>query len=56
MAFTIVTNGWQPDSAADFESASGPDHEVACRRSEPKRLSLGGVVLFVERRQASPLA
>ena len=33
MAFTIVTNGWQPDAQL-IESAAAvrSDHEVACRR------------------------
>ena len=34
MAYTIVTNGWQPDSQQliGFTAAVRSDHEVACRR------------------------
>ncbi|HKM90360.1 MAG TPA: hypothetical protein VJX29_07085 [Candidatus Acidoferrales bacterium] len=33
MAFTIVTNGWQPDSQLiESTAAVRSDHEVACRR------------------------
>ena len=39
MAFTIVTNGWQPDSQL-IESASGPITKWHAA-GEPKRLSSG---------------